>query len=156
MENILIYVAIGAGALFLVLLILAIAGKGEQLRKWLGPIGGLIVVIVAVLGFRNRGGGNDDLAKIRAENERIRGELEKLKVEANDLKAKYAAEKAAYEQQLASLNQQLAAKEAERKALELQLGSTASKTPLEWFNSLPESEKQKIKQSIEGKIGEEI
>lgn len=157
MKDVLFYIAIGAGILFVILLILAIAGKGEHLRKWLGPIGGLIVAIVAIIGLLPKGGGtNGDLAKIQAENARIRAELDKLKSDEAALRQKYEADKAAYEKQLADLNSQLALKEAERKRIEAQLAGTASKSPLDWFNSLPEADKQKIRNSIEGKIGEEI
>ena len=157
MKDILLYVAIGAGVLFLVLLILAIAGKGDSLRKWLGPIGGIIIAIVAVIGLMPKGGGkNDDLDKIKAENERIKAELAKLKQDEAALRAQYEKDKATYEKQLADLNGQLAIKEAERKKMEAQLSATASKSPMEWYNSLSEAEKAKIRSTIEGKIGDEI
>jgi hypothetical protein len=157
MNDILKYIAIGAGVFFLVLLILAALGKGETLRKWLGPIGGLIVAIVAVIGLSGKGGkGDDDLKKIREENERITKENEQLRAEAAATAKKYEADKAAYEAQLAGLNTQLAAAEAQRKALEAQLAGTATKTPLEWYNSLPAADRKKIDDHIEGKIGEEI
>lgn len=158
MNDILKYIAIGAGVFFLVLLILAALGKGEALRKWLGPIGGLIVAIVAIIGLSGKGGGKGDdaLKKIREENERITKENEQLRAEAAATAKKYEADKAAYEAQLAGLNTQLAAVEAQRKALESQLAGTATKSPLEWYNSLPPADRKKIDDHIEGKIGEEI
>ena len=158
MNEILKYIAIGAGIFFLVLLILAALGKGESLRKWLGPIGGLIVAIVAVIGLSGKGGGKGDdaLKKIQAENDRIAKENAQLRAEADAAAKKYEADKAAYEAQLADLNTQLAAQVAQRKALEAKLGDTASKDPLAWYNSLPAADRKKIDAHIEGKIGEEI
>jgi hypothetical protein len=158
MNDILKYIAIGAAAFFLVLLILAALGKGEALRKWLGPIGGLVVAIIAVIGLSGKGGNKTDdaLQKIRAENERIAKENDQLKADAAAAAKKYEADKAAYEAQLADLNTQLTAQVAQRKALEAQLANTATKNPLDWYNSLPPADRKKIDAHIEGKIGEEI
>ena len=143
-----LYAAIGLGIVFLILLILAIAGKGESLRKWLGPIGGLVIAIVAILGISGAAGGNGDLEKIRAENERIRAELDKLKAESDALNAEVAQQKAAYEAKLATLQSQLDDKEAARLKLENELKNTAQQDPLTWLKSLPIEEQKKIVKQI--------
>ena len=148
MGNILLYVAIGLGIVFVILLILAAAGKGEGLRKWLGPIGGLVLAIVAFFGIKNATGGKD-LDKIHAENERLTKELARLKDESDKLNAKYAQDKSEYEAKIANLENSLATSEAEREKAAKELADTASKTPMEWFNSLPADDKKKIKDEID-------
>lgn len=143
-----LYAAIGLGILFLILLIFAFAGKHEQLRKWLGPIGGLVIAIVAIFGISSAGGGSDDLDKIKAENERIEKELERLKAESAALNEQVAKQKAEYEAKLASLQAQLDQKEADRLALEKQLKNTAQQDPLTWLKSLSEAEQRKIIKEI--------
>lgn len=144
-----LYAAIGLGIVFLILLILAIAGKGETLRKWLGPIGGLVIAIVAIFGISAAAGGdNGDLEKIRAENERIRAELDKLKAESDALNAKVAQQKAEYEAKLTTLQTQLESKEADRQKLENELKNTMQQDPLTWLKSLPVEEQKKIVKEI--------
>jgi cell shape-determining protein MreC len=148
MEKILIYVALGLGIVFLILLVMAMMGKGEKMPKWLGPVGGIMVAIVAVFGISKASGGGD-LAKIRAENDRLEKELERLAAKRKEIDAQYEKEKQEYEAQLKTLQEKLEASETERKDLESRLASTAGKTPMEWFNSLPADEKTKIKNEID-------
>jgi septal ring factor EnvC (AmiA/AmiB activator) len=143
-----LYAAIGLGIVFLILLIFAFAGKHEQLRKWLGPIGGLVIAIVAIFGISAASGGGGDLEKIKAENERIQKELDRLKSESEALNAQVAKQKAEYEAKLAALQSQLTQKEADRLALENQLKNTAQQDPLTWIKSLPEDEQRKIVKEI--------
>lgn len=142
------YVAIGLGIVFLVLLILAMMGKGETLRKWLGPIGGLVVALVAIFGI-SKAGGSGDLAKIRAENDRLEKELKRLNEQAEAIKTQHEKDKQEYEAKLLDLQTKLAAKEAEAKELETKLSAAANKTPMEWFNELPAEDKTKIKDEID-------
>lgn len=148
MNDILIYVAIGLGIVFLVLLILALMGKGESLRKWLGPIGGIVVALVAIFGI-SKAGGSGDLAKIRAENDRLEKELKRLDEQGKAIKDQHEKDKQEYESKLQALETQLAAKDAEAKALENKLSAAANKTPMEWFNELPAADKSKIKEEID-------
>ncbi|MEM0999228.1 MAG: hypothetical protein AAGN35_19385 [Bacteroidota bacterium] len=148
MSKILLYVAIGLGIVFLVMLLMAAMGKGEALRKWMGPIGGIVIAIVAIFGITQAGGG-DDLAKIRAENERLEKELKRLDEERQALATQHEKEKEEYETKLQSLQEQIASKQQEVDALETRLASTATKTPLEWFSSLSGEEKKTIKEEID-------
>lgn len=149
MEKILLYIAVGLGVLFLVLIVLAIMGKGEALRKWLGPIGGLFVALVAIFGISKAGSGGGDLAKIRAENDRLEKELARLNQESEQIKAQHEKDRAAFEEKLKTLEVELASKAAETQVLENKLAGMASKTPLDWFNSLPAEDKGKIKSEID-------
>ncbi|HHG85185.1 MAG TPA: hypothetical protein ENJ82_10610 [Bacteroidetes bacterium] len=147
MNNILLYVALGLGIVFLVLLILAIAGKGETLRKWLGPIGGLVIAIVAIFGISQAGGG-DALKKIREENARLEKELAALNERSEKLKSEHEQEKAAYEAKANALQVQLDEQEGERKELEKKLRDLAALSPMEWLKSLKPDEIAKIKEEI--------
>lgn len=149
MNKILLYVIIGLGVVFVLLLILAIMGKGDALRKWLGPVGGILVAIVAIFGISKAGSGGGDLAKIRAENDRLEKELARLNQEAEAIKAQHEKDKAEYEAKLKSLEAQLATKSAETKELENKLANMAGKSPMEWFNSLSADDKTKIKSEID-------
>lgn len=149
--DILTYVGIGVAILFVVLLILAMSGKGEHLKSWLGPVGGLVVAIVAFLGL-SKAGGNGDLEKIRAENERIRKEMDRLKGEYDKVNADLAQAKSEYEEKLKDLQGKLDDSEATRDQLAEQLKSTADKDPIAWLKSLPDAERKKIISEINDDI----
>lgn len=147
MNDILLYAAVGLAIVFVILLILAIAGKGEVLRKWLGPIGGLVVALVAIFGIANAKGG-DALKKIREENARLEKELAALKARSEKLNQEHAQEKAAYEAKVTALQTQLDTKEQERKEMASKLNKLASMTPMEWLKSMKPADREKVKEEI--------
>lgn len=147
MGDILLYVGIGLGIVFVVLLIIAMSGNHSGLKKWLGPLGGIVVGIAVFLGAKGLSG-DGDLEKIRAENKRIREELEKSKQMLADADKNLAAAREEYEGKLKSLESQLESKESERKTLEEKLKNTATQDPMEWLKNLPAEEREKIKKEI--------
>jgi uncharacterized protein HemX len=146
----LMYAAIVLGIIFVILMILGIAGKGEALRKWLGPIGGIILAIVAVLGIKSASGGGGQAAlqqrikELEKERDDLKARADDLKKQADALDAQYKKDKADYEASLAPLQTKLAESESSRQQLEASLASMVGKDPLTWFNGLPEAERQRI------------
>lgn len=150
LNQILTYGGIGLGIVFLILFIVAITGDRKRVVSILGPVGLALVGIVVALGLRK--GGDEDLEKIREENDRIRKELETTKAERLAIETDLARIKSEYETKITDLTTQIKAKDKELAEALDKVVDTAEKTPEEWLAGLPPEKKAELLKSIRDEI----
>lgn len=152
MNDILLYSIIGVAAVILILLILVIAGKGDQVKKILGPIGILLVGLVAAFAVSKATSSSKREDEIREENERIKAEREKLKKEFDDLNAEMEKARDEFEAEDTRLEEIKEKVDAKREELKAAIDKEKEMDNSEWLNSLSEEERKKILGDIDSEI----
>jgi peptidoglycan hydrolase CwlO-like protein len=143
------YVAIGIGVILLVMLILFAIGKGKAVMAVFDFILTRLKLILSLFGLVSlknilKDDGSKAMQEIKAENDRIKAELEALKQRLLDADEKLKAEREKHEKEIARFNALIKENDAQIKEVEGRINLLRSQTSVQWFNSLPQAEKDKM------------
>ena len=152
-QTVWIVIAIVAGVIILTLILLFVFGKGNAVKAFFDFILTRIKLLLATFGLfniKNLLPHKDDtkVKELEQENDRIRKELEKLRNELKEIDERVKKEREAHEAEIKRFEALIAQKEKERAEIEANINKLRSQTTMQWFNSLPKAEQDRLKEEI--------
>lgn len=153
MDKIWIYIGIGLGVILLVMLILFALGKGKAVMAVFDFLLSRVKILLSLFGLVSikniiKDDGSKAMQEIKAENDRIKAELEALKKRLLEIDEKLKAEREKHEKEIARLNELIKVNDEKIKQKDAQISQIRSQTSMQWFNSLPKAEKDKLLEEI--------